>query len=281
MDNLVRGLAEDAWVVDIGAGPGSFDYGSTQAHVLSIDLAFPDVSRHKDGSVLSPADRLPLPDEVADVVVCNHSLEHFPNPGTALAEVDRVLKPNGLCWIAIPDGHSLDDRLYRFLFAGGGHLSRFSIESFLQTLHAVTELNLVSFKSLYSGFVYLAPPSRDRLRHYPQPARALFSAGPSRVVRFFARWLAHLTRLTDRLLGTHASRYGWGFVLQKSPVGPEVRRMPHYVNVCIGCGAGHPTETLVPERGRLGLVSSYRCPSCGTRNLFVRWADQPEGAGKI
>ncbi|MEJ2080664.1 MAG: class I SAM-dependent methyltransferase [Acidobacteriota bacterium] len=239
MDNLVRGLAEDAWVVDIGAGPGSFDYGSTRAHVLSIDLAFPDVSRHKDGSALSPADRLPLPDEVADVVVCNHSLEHFPNPGTALAEVDRVLKPKGLCWIAIPDGHS------------------------------------------YSGFVYQVPASRERLRHYPQPARALFSAGPSRVVRFFARWLAHLTRLTDRLLGTHASRYGWGFVLQKSPVGPAVRRMPHYVNVCIGCGAGHPTETLVPERGRLGLVSSYRCPSCGTRNLFVRWADQPEGAGKI
>jgi SAM-dependent methyltransferase len=281
MDNLVQRLSQDAWVVDIGAGPGSFDYRSTRAHVLSVDLAFDDVGRHKDGSVKAPADRLPLADGVVDVVVCNHSLEHFPNPGRALGEVDRVLKPGGFCWIAIPDGHSLDDRLYRFLFSGGGHLSRFSLESFLRILGSATELNLVSFKDLYSGFVYLAPPDRDRLKYYPQPARAFFSVGPARGVRLLARWLAHLTRRLDRRLGTHTSRYGWGFVLQKSPLGGEIRRMPRYVNVCVGCGTGHPTETLVPERGRLGLVSSYRCPSCGTKNLFVGWSDQVERAGKI
>ncbi len=268
MDNLVRALPRESWVVDIGAGPGSFDYASTSAHVLAVDLEFADTRRHKDGSVRAPANWLPLGDAVADVVVCNHSLEHFPEPGRALNEIDRVLKPGGFCWIAVPDGRSVDDRLYRFLFAGGGHLNRFSIDSFLRTLNSATELNLVSFKDLYSGFVFLVPPTKQRLQYFPQPARAIFSIAPARMVRFSARWFAYLTRRIDRLLGSHTSRYGWGFVLQKSTVGAAVRRMPDYVNVCVGCGAGHPAESLMPDRGYLGFVRSYRCPSCGARNLF-------------
>lgn len=268
MDELVRALGMGSWVVDIGAGPGSFDYASTRARVVSVDLAFPKQRHVRALGVTAPAERLPIRTAIADVVVCNHSLEHFPDPKSALGEVDRVLKPGGFCWIAVPDGYSLDDRLYRFLFAGGGHLSRFSVESFLRAVQEATELNLVSFKDLFSGFVYLAPPNPERLKYFPQPARTMFSLAPARGLLFLARWLAHLTRSADRLFGSHMSRYGWGFVLQKGPVSGELRHLPNYVNVCVGCGAGHPAAALVTERERLGWAPSYRCPLCGVRNIY-------------
>ncbi|MFH0874140.1 MAG: methyltransferase domain-containing protein [Candidatus Komeilibacteria bacterium] len=45
---------------------------------------------------------LEFPDEVFDVVVCAAVLEHVPDPGRAIAELRRVLKPGGEIWIEVP-----------------------------------------------------------------------------------------------------------------------------------------------------------------------------------
>lgn len=53
--------------------------------------------------VLADSEHLPFPDETFDVVYCNDSFHHYPNPENVLAEVKRVLKPGGIflmgdCW---------------------------------------------------------------------------------------------------------------------------------------------------------------------------------------
>lgn len=43
-----------------------------------------------------------LPDESMDVVVCNHVLEHVPDDRRAMAEIRRVLKPDGWALLLVP-----------------------------------------------------------------------------------------------------------------------------------------------------------------------------------
>jgi SAM-dependent methyltransferase len=45
---------------------------------------------------------LPLPDDSEDAIVCNAILEHVENPIKAAAELYRVLKPGGLCFMYVP-----------------------------------------------------------------------------------------------------------------------------------------------------------------------------------
>ncbi|MBI5240391.1 MAG: class I SAM-dependent methyltransferase [Elusimicrobia bacterium] len=45
-------------------------------------------------------------------VVFWHTLEHFPDPGQALARARRILKPGGLLAVALPNSESLQARLF-------------------------------------------------------------------------------------------------------------------------------------------------------------------------
>lgn len=49
---------------------------------------------------------LPIPDNIASEILCEHFLEHLRYPGTAgsfLSECHRVLKPGGALFISVPD----------------------------------------------------------------------------------------------------------------------------------------------------------------------------------
>ena len=45
------------------------------------------------------AGALPVPDGSADLVVFLNTLHHLPEPGAALAEARRILKPGGTIWV--------------------------------------------------------------------------------------------------------------------------------------------------------------------------------------
>ncbi len=45
---------------------------------------------------------LPFEDNTYDVILCNHVLEHIPNDTKAMQELYRVLKPNGMSILQIP-----------------------------------------------------------------------------------------------------------------------------------------------------------------------------------
>jgi 2-polyprenyl-3-methyl-5-hydroxy-6-metoxy-1,4-benzoquinol methylase len=46
---------------------------------------------------------LPFPDEYFDVVVSNHVIEHVSDQQLHLSEIARVLKPNGVVYLATPN----------------------------------------------------------------------------------------------------------------------------------------------------------------------------------
>jgi SAM-dependent methyltransferase len=94
-------------VLDIGCGPvGLIHFLDTAAERIRIDPLLPQYeSRMKlDGRQLSLAglgESLPLASESIDVAICFNAIDHMQDPAAALAEINRVLRPNGTLLLMI------------------------------------------------------------------------------------------------------------------------------------------------------------------------------------
>jgi SAM-dependent methyltransferase len=234
-----------------------------------MDLSLPDTSlqqRPGTSCLLADSGAIPLLDASVDVVVSHHTLEHFENYQTTLSEIRRILRPEGWLWIAVPNGYGFDDALYRFLFAGGGHVNRFRHDALVAEVEEVTRTRLVRECDLFSSFIYLRKPAADELQHFP--ARAGFLGElPDGFRTFGVLALNGLTRLLDKFRGSRLSQYGWGFVFTRTTM--KVDMMPSYFNVCRQCGSGNSAETLRGTTRTMLGMGFYKCVHCGERNIFV------------
>ncbi|MGI8966290.1 MAG: class I SAM-dependent methyltransferase [Limisphaerales bacterium] len=60
-----------------------------------------------------------IPEATADVVICHHALEHLSSPSEALAQMHRILKPNGSLLLFVP--YEKERRYRRFNAAEPNH----------------------------------------------------------------------------------------------------------------------------------------------------------------
>jgi SAM-dependent methyltransferase len=96
----------DEWVLDVGSGPGVyFDLirertprGRLVAGDLSLGMARQARARH-DAIINLDAQDLPFADHMFHVVLANHMLYHAVDLSHTLAEIRRVLRPDG-CLVA-------------------------------------------------------------------------------------------------------------------------------------------------------------------------------------
>src|SRR5207237_6206907 len=104
MENILARLTERQIVVDLGCGPGSFHYESYMCHIIGIDLNVSQRGHRSHVTFLKASSaEIPLASNSVDVVVCHHTLEHFDDFRATLGEVNRILKDDGIIWIAIPN----------------------------------------------------------------------------------------------------------------------------------------------------------------------------------
>jgi SAM-dependent methyltransferase len=256
-------LRSNQWVLDVGAGQGSFPGAEFSCAWLALDddpRAFTSTVRYN--RVTGKGHQLPVRDGSIDLLICHHALEHLAPLDETLAEMARVLKPGGKCYISVPNGYSLCDAIYRLVFLGGGHVNRFRKGEVIRLVEQRLETRLVAWHKLYTSFVYLrklmglleTPPAK-------LPRRLMIMGWlPQRSVGLVQRTLYVGTRVVDRWLGTDLSMYGWAFFFERLPakaVMEPVVEQPGFLNVCLYCGSGQPAADA-PRTG----WSSCRCRNC-------------------
>lgn len=137
-------------VLDLGCGEGRHIHGLHMLggiDAIGVDLDEASLQKARDGLATLPPRRdgdfhmtqfmrgdatgLPFPDASFDALICSEVLEHLPDVNAALAEIRRVLKPDGRLCITVP--HAWPERLCWRLapppdgypFQPGGHIRIF------------------------------------------------------------------------------------------------------------------------------------------------------------
>jgi SAM-dependent methyltransferase len=264
-------LRSNQWVLDVGAGQGSFPGAEFSCAWLALDddpRAFTSTVRYN--RVTGKGHQLPVRDGSIDLLICHHALEHLAPLDETLAEMARVLKPGGKCYISVPNGYSLCDAIYRLVFLGGGHVNRFRKGEVIRLVEQRLETRLVAWHKLYTSFVYLrklmglleTPPAK-------LPRRLMIMGWlPQRCVGLVQRTLYVGTRVVDRWFGTDLSMYGWAFFFERLPaktVMEPVVEQPGFLNVCLYCGSGQPAADAPRTEW-----SSCRCRNCSRTYPYFR-----------
>ena len=93
-------------ILDAGCGTGEFvhtladHFKESEVHGVDISKTMIEKAnlKMKNGNVkfeIGDAEELPYEDNAFDVITCSHSFHHYPNKERAVAEMYRVLKPEG------------------------------------------------------------------------------------------------------------------------------------------------------------------------------------------
>lgn len=92
-------------ILDIGTGNGAIAsyFGDLSSVVTSVDIIDERTVRGRFEFRLIQDGTLPFSDESFDIVISNHVIEHLENQLEHVAEISRVLKPDGIAYLATPN----------------------------------------------------------------------------------------------------------------------------------------------------------------------------------
>jgi ubiquinone/menaquinone biosynthesis C-methylase UbiE len=104
LDEVLPAEGDGARLLDLGCGTGHqmAELRSRGYEVVGVDGSSemleharannPDAELHR-----AEVDRLPLPDDAFDYILCIEVLRYLPDPTACISEMARVLKPGGVC----------------------------------------------------------------------------------------------------------------------------------------------------------------------------------------
>src|SRR4030042_5275443 len=106
-------------IIDVGCGSGQIAaYFSEYNHVSAfdvIDQISPDI-REKINFIKIENDLLSFPNSEFDIVILNHVLAHIKNKLKLLIEINRLLKNDGICYVANPNRYYPVEPYYKIPF---------------------------------------------------------------------------------------------------------------------------------------------------------------------
>ena len=150
-------------LLDIGAGTGAFLHKASAANWsvtgLEPDAGARKICNEKYSLQLEPSEKLfELPSEKFDAVTMWHVLEHVHQLHEYMEQIKRVLKPNGVALIALPNYTSKDAQHYSVQWAAYDvprHLYHFSPQA-MRRLAAQHGLTVKATKPMWLDAFYIA-----------------------------------------------------------------------------------------------------------------------------
>jgi ubiquinone/menaquinone biosynthesis C-methylase UbiE len=151
----------DRILMDLGSGVGGYsqEFSRHSAKVISVDLIQPNLTTtHPVKQIKASALHIPFEDCSIEIVFCASLVEHVPEPGLLLSEIERILRPRGFAYLSFPPfyspmgGHEyapyhyLGERLAMRLSSRGKRQPEWT-----RQLYKIPE-NKQSFSEMYAGW---------------------------------------------------------------------------------------------------------------------------------
>ncbi|MFO0765105.1 MAG: methyltransferase domain-containing protein [Patescibacteria group bacterium] len=96
-------IAKRGRVLDVGGG-SRFQKGMKQYETLFANTRYEtmDVSADYSPDIVGDIHAIPLEEASVDAIICRSVLEHVQDPGLAMKEMYRILKPGGVLFLQVP-----------------------------------------------------------------------------------------------------------------------------------------------------------------------------------
>lgn len=152
-------LPDDSCVLDVGCGIGDVVrmLRGRGLRVMGADISMHSLTIARGVSpqgdyVAASADRLPFADKTFDALVSIEVLEHLPDDRVAVTEMARVLKPNGLLVVSVPNHYYFQS--YRQLMGHLRHYDRQTLLAVANQAGLVPETPLAQHRTLNAAHLY-------------------------------------------------------------------------------------------------------------------------------
>lgn len=114
LTKLLENMPPGAIIINIGSR--SKRLKEMHSGIKNLDICY-----YPDVDVIADAKALPFTDNSVDMVIFKNVLEHLKDPGNALSEIKRILKPGGKLYVKIPflqPFHAVPDDFQRYTRSG-------------------------------------------------------------------------------------------------------------------------------------------------------------------
>lgn len=168
-------------LLDIGCGVGDFlhvaENKGWQCTGVEPSEEAREIARQRiKGDLLYSEDLEQLPDQSFDLITMWHVLEHVDDLKWQVAQLQRLIKPNGRIVIAVPNYRSYDGRFYNAYWAAYDvprHLNHFN-KTVITKIFKTSGLSLVCMDKLVWDAYYISYMSEQYKHHFMPLVRGVF-----------------------------------------------------------------------------------------------------------
>lgn len=142
-------------ILDAGVGLGELVAGLSEFECHGVDISIPYLRRAKSKGInvtMAKLEELPFSDQYFDAVVSCDVLEHVFRLDSAIEQILRVLKSNGMLIVRVPNEESLNSYITKTQPYSHSHVREFSLASLRLYFEKCFGLQFVEHK--YIGYLF-------------------------------------------------------------------------------------------------------------------------------